>query len=99
MWCLSANPPIPLPINFRIPIVNAAFAATYANIKYEIGEKIRRLRKQRKLTQEQLAEMIDISARNLSNIESGISFQKPETLEKLLLHWIFRHRLYFQMTQ
>ena len=54
------------------------------NIKKEIGEKIRRVRKQKGLTQEQLAEMIDISSRNLSNIELGNSFPKPETLEKFL---------------
>lgn len=54
------------------------------NIKKELGEKIKRIRRQRGLTQEQLAEMIDISSRNLSNIEVGNSFPKPETLEKLL---------------
>ncbi len=54
------------------------------NLKQELGEKIRRIRKQRGLTQEQLAEMIDITSRNLSNIELGISFPKSETLEKIL---------------
>ena len=54
------------------------------DIKKELGEKIKRLRKQNALTQEQLAEMIDISSRNLSNIEQGISFPKPETLEHIL---------------
>ena len=29
--------------------------------------------------------MIDISSRNLSNIELGVSFPKPETLEKILI--------------
>jgi transcriptional regulator with XRE-family HTH domain len=55
------------------------------NIKKEIGEKIKRLRKRRGLTQEALAEIIGISSRNLSNIELGISFPKPETLEKMLV--------------
>ena len=54
------------------------------NIKQELGEKIKRLRKQRGLTQEQLAEMVDISPRNLSNIEVGVSFVKAETLEKII---------------
>lgn len=54
------------------------------NIKKEFGEKIKRIRKKRKLTQEQLAEMIDISPRNLSGIEIGANFVKAETLEKLL---------------
>lgn len=55
------------------------------NIKKEVGEKIKRLRKHNGLTQEQLAELVDISSRNLSNIEQGISFPKPETLENILV--------------
>ena len=54
------------------------------DIKKELGEKIKRSRKKKGLTQEQLAEMVEISARNLSNIELGISFAKAETLEKIL---------------
>ena len=54
------------------------------NIKKELGEKIKRVRKLRGLTQEQLAEMVDISPRNLSNIELGVSFVKAETLENII---------------
>ena len=54
------------------------------NLKQELGEKIKRVRKKRGLTQEQLAELIDISSRNLSNIELGQNFPKAETLEKIL---------------
>lgn len=54
------------------------------NIKKELGEKIKRFRKLRGLTQEQLSEMVDISSRNLSNIEIGASFVKADTLEKIL---------------
>ena len=54
------------------------------NLKQELGEKIKRIRKNRGLTQEQLAELIDISSRNLSNIELGQNFPKAETLEKIL---------------
>lgn len=54
------------------------------NVKKAFGEKVKRLRKKRNLTQEQLAEMIDISPRNLSKIEVGDCFVKAETLEKLL---------------
>lgn len=54
------------------------------DIKKSFGEKIKRLRKKKNLTQEQLAEMIDISPRNLSKIEVGDCFVKAETLEKLL---------------
>ena len=34
------------------------------NLKKELGEKIKRVRKQRNLTQEELAEMIEISPRS-----------------------------------
>lgn len=54
------------------------------DIKKELGEKVKRLRKRRGLTQEQLAELIEISPRNLSNIEQGITFAKAETLEKII---------------
>ena len=55
------------------------------NIKNEFSLKIKRMRKYKKLTQEQLAELIDISPRNLSAIEVGSSFPKAETLEKILI--------------
>jgi len=54
------------------------------NIKKEIGEKIKRCRKKSGYTQERLAEAVDISSRNLSNIELGLSYPKPETLEKIM---------------
>lgn len=55
------------------------------DVKKSFGEKVKRLRKKRNLTQEQLAEMIDISPRNLSKIEVGECFVKAETLERLLI--------------
>ena len=55
------------------------------NIKKTLGEKIKRVRKQRGYTQEQLAERIDIAPRNLSKIEVGACFVTAETLEKLLV--------------
>lgn len=54
------------------------------DIKKSFGEKVKRLRKKKNLTQEQLAEIIDISPRNLSKIEVGDCFVKAETLERLL---------------
>ncbi len=55
------------------------------DIKKEVGEKIKRFRKKNGFTQEKLAEIVDISSRNLSNIELGLSYPKPETLEKIML--------------
>ena len=54
------------------------------NFKKAFGEKVKRIRKMRNLTQEQLAEKIDISPRNLCRIEVGDCFVKAETLERLL---------------
>ena len=54
------------------------------NIKNLLGEKVKRLRKKRGFTQEQFAEMIDITPRNLCRIESGENFVTSETLDKIL---------------
>jgi len=54
------------------------------NIKNLLGEKVKRLRKVRGFTQEQFAEMIDITPRNLCRIESGQSFVTSDTLDKIL---------------
>lgn len=53
-------------------------------IKEEFGEKIKRMRQNRGLTQEQLAEAVDISQRALSAIERGENFVTAETVDKLL---------------
>ena len=54
------------------------------NIKNLLGEKVKRLRKMRGFTQEQFAEIIDITPRNLCRIESGENFVTAETLDKIL---------------
>lgn len=42
--------------------------------KILLGKRIKNLRKQQNITQEQLAELINIDKRNLSNIENGHTF-------------------------
>lgn len=54
------------------------------NIKKQLGSKIKRLRRKRGLTQEQLAEKIEIAPRTLSGIENGENFLTAETLEKVV---------------
>ena len=54
------------------------------NIKNLLGEKVKRLRKMRGFTQEQFAEMIDITPRNLCRIETGENFVTSETLDKII---------------
>ena len=53
-------------------------------IKKELGQKIKRMRLAKGYTQEQLAELIDISQKALSSIETGENFVKAETLDKIL---------------
>ncbi len=53
-------------------------------IKRELGKKIKRMRLNRGLTQEQLAEAVDISQRTLSGIEIGENFVTAETLDKII---------------
>ena len=55
------------------------------DIKKLFGRRIKELRKSRNLTQEQLAEMLDISQNAMSYIETGENFISAETLQKLLL--------------
>ena len=52
-------------------------------MKELLGKRIKELRTQKRLTQEQLAEMVDMGERNLSKIECGVNFVSAETLEKI----------------
>ena len=47
------------------------------------GKRIRELRKSRSLTQEQLAEIIGLDVKQISNIETGYCFTTMSTIEKL----------------
>ncbi|MEW5994801.1 MAG: helix-turn-helix transcriptional regulator [Candidatus Zixiibacteriota bacterium] len=51
--------------------------------KHRFGTQLRAIRKQRGLTQEQLAELIDRSVDAVSNMERGISLPSYETLGRL----------------
>ena len=47
------------------------------------GQNLKFLRKERKLTQEQLSEMINLDIRQYSRVETGNGFPSLSTLEKL----------------
>lgn len=49
-------------------------------LKSQLGQKIQILRKKKRLTQEQFAEMIGIDPKNVSKIEIGANYPSPETL-------------------
>ncbi len=53
-------------------------------VKEELGKKIKRMRINRGLTQEQLSEAADITQRTLSGIEIGENFVTAETLDRLI---------------
>ena len=52
-------------------------------MKKLFGKRLRKLRLERNLTQEQVSEMINIKPENYSKIENGFSFPKPANIEKL----------------
>lgn len=54
-------------------------------IKEKLGKRISELRKCLNISQEELAEKLDISQKSLSKIETGRNFLTSETLEKLLI--------------
>jgi len=58
---------------------------TPVNVKKMLGLRIKELRKFRKMTQEQLAELIDIEPNNVSKIENGKNYPSPENLAKIAL--------------
>ncbi len=53
------------------------------SIKKNLGNRIREIRINRALTQEALAEKINLSAKSLSQIELGNNFVSGETLDEL----------------
>ncbi|MBR1942856.1 helix-turn-helix transcriptional regulator [bacterium] len=52
--------------------------------KKSFGRRVKELRLKNGLTQEQLAEMIEVGERNLSKIECGNVFVKAKTIAKLV---------------
>ncbi len=55
------------------------------NIKEIFGNNLHEYRKQKKLSQEQLAEKLEISVKHLSNMETGKVFASAELIETIAL--------------
>ena len=55
----------------------------HMEIKQLLGRNIKRFRKNKHLSQDQLSEKIDISVKHLSKIERGLTFVSADLLEKL----------------
>ena len=54
-------------------------------LKQAFGQNLRLLRKARGLTQEKLAELVNLNQRQLTRIENGTSFVSSDVLEKLVI--------------
>ena len=52
-------------------------------LKQQLGLRIKELREQRNLSQEFVAEKLNINPANYWRIENGVSYPKPENLEKI----------------
>lgn len=53
------------------------------NLKQTLGKNIKQYRQLKGLSQEELAEKLDVSQQTMSKIERGINFLTSETLEKI----------------
>ena len=53
-------------------------------LRLQFGKRVRQLRRQKNMTQEELAEAINVSAAFISNIERGINAPSFDTLERLV---------------
>ncbi|MDE6138468.1 MAG: helix-turn-helix domain-containing protein [Candidatus Gastranaerophilales bacterium] len=53
------------------------------SLKFKLGQRIKFLRKSCNITQEKLAEMINMDITSLSKIETGRNYPQPETVEKI----------------
>lgn len=58
----------------------------HKNLKTAFGERLKEIRKAKGFTQERLAEVLDISQRQLTRIETGYNFPSVETLERISLY-------------
>ena len=54
-----------------------------ADIKAQLGARIKELRKSKNITQEELVEVIGSDTNNLSRIENGKKFMSAEKLQKI----------------
>lgn len=53
------------------------------SLKIKFGKRLRELRRSKGITQEQLAELVNIEPPNISKIECGMHFPQPDKIEKI----------------
>ncbi len=66
-----------------------------------IGAQIAGIRKDREITQERLAELVDVAAETISRLERGVSIPSLKTLEKIsrVLHTSLKDLFDFEYRQ
>jgi transcriptional regulator with XRE-family HTH domain len=74
-------------------------SAYMGNLRIKFGKNLRRVRRQKDITQEQLAESAEISVEFLSNIERGINAPSFETIEKLSRVLDVPAKIFFEDTE
>lgn len=52
-------------------------------LKKDFGKQLKEIRKSKKLTQEQLAELVNVDTKHISFLETGRNFPSADLLEKL----------------
>jgi len=69
-----------------------------ADVEKLIGARIARIRKEREITQERLAESVDVATETISRLERGVTIPSLKTLEKIswALHTSLRDLLDFE---
>ncbi len=69
--------------NFNILSFSCMRRQILPNLKIQFGKRLKTLRKQAGLTQEQLAEATGLTIESISNIERGLFGPKFDNLEKI----------------
>ena len=54
-----------------------------SSLKDKFGKRVKEIRKGKGITQEQLAESVNIEPPNISKIECGMHFPQPDKIEKI----------------
>lgn len=54
-----------------------------SSLKIKFGKRVKELRRSKGITQEQMAEIINIEPPNVSKMENGLHFPQPDKIEKI----------------
>lgn len=69
------------------------------NLKVLFGGRVRQLRIERNITQEKLAEAMDVSVRYISDIENGVTWPRADKIEKIAQVFEVKYRDLFNFPE